>query len=170
MSSTFCSASSQTGTADRFRASRGGTRRNEMKQLTRSMLATLPVVLAACASDPASPPRDTPRSFTAQEAKLANASIAFGLNLYERVSNAEAKPNVLVSPLSASMALGMTMNGAEAGTYDAMRSALGFGTLTEAEINESYKGLIAQLLARDSKVQFNLANSIWYENTFTVKQ
>jgi serpin B len=141
-----------------------------MKKLTRSILVLGPVVLAACASDPASLPRDVPRAFTTGEAKLANASIVFGLNLYERVSNAEAKPNVLVSPLSAAMALGMTMNGAEEGTYDAMRSALGFGSLTEAEINESYRGLIAQLLARDSKVQFNLANSIWYANTFTVKQ
>ena len=51
-----------------------------------------------------------------------------------------------------------------------MRSTLGYGTLSETEINQSYKGLIAQLLARDTSVQFNLANSIWFEQTFAVKQ
>src|SRR5262245_14382585 len=129
--------------------------------------------LAACA-DPGEPgqtqepPRETPRNFTVQEAQLADASVGFGLQLYRQVAGSESKPNVLVSPLSASMALGMTMNGAQGSTYDAMRSALGFGTLSEAEINQSYRGLIAQLLARDAKVSFTLANSIWHERTFSV--
>jgi serpin B len=134
--------------------------------------AFLLVVLPACADpgEPAqqNPPRDPPRNFTVQEAQLADASVGFGLQLYRRVVGAESKANVLVSPLSASMALGMTMNGAQGGTYDAMRTSLGFGTLSEAEINESYRGLIAQLLARDSKVSFTLANSIWHERTFSV--
>src|SRR5262245_36655046 len=129
-----------------------------MKSTKHSIIA-LSALLAACASDPQGPPGDaprvTPRNFTIQEAKIAGASVNFGLDLCQQISSSESKPNVLVSPLSASMALGMTMNGAEAGTWDAMRGALGFGTLTEAEINESYRGLIAQLLARDSKVQFN---------------
>ena len=114
--------------------------------------------------------RETPRGFTVQEGRLAQASVGFGLKLYQEIAGAENKTNLLVSPLSVSMALGMTMNGAEAATYDAMRSSLGFGTLTESEINEAYKGLIAQLLARDKKVEFNLANSVWYANGFQVKQ
>jgi serine protease inhibitor len=114
--------------------------------------------------------RETPRGFTVQEARLADASVGFGLRLYQQVSTAETKPNLLVSPLSASMALGMALNGANNTTLDAMRSALGFGTLTEAEVNQAYKGLIAQLLARDAKIEFNLANSLWHERTFTVNQ
>jgi serine protease inhibitor len=128
--------------------------------------------LAACADpgEPAQqePPRETPRNFTLQEAKLADASVGFGLQLYRRVSGGASEANVLVSPLSASMALGMAMNGAQGGTYDAMRTTLGFGTLSEAEVNESYRGLIAQLLARDSKVSFTIANSVWHERTFSV--
>jgi serine protease inhibitor len=140
-----------------------------MKSSSQSVFAFF-LLLTACAHDPSGPPREAPRNFTVQEAKLASASVDFGISLYEKVAGSESKPNVLLSPLSASMALGMTMNGAEEGTYDAMRGALGFGTLSEGEINESYRGLIAQLLARDSKVQFNLANSIWHERTFAVKQ
>ena len=114
--------------------------------------------------------REPPRSFTANEVRLADASIGFGLKLYQQVAAQESKENLLLSPLSVSMALGMAMNGAEDATYDAMRSSLGFGTLSEAEINQSYKGLIAQLLARDSKVEFKLANSVWYRSGFQVKQ
>jgi serpin B len=133
--------------------------------------ATLTVLLAACGNDPSEPDvREPVRTFTVQETRLADASIGFGLRLYQSVSSSESVPNVLVSPLSASMALGMTMNGAEGTTYDAMRGTLGFGTLAEAEINEAYKGLIAQLLARDAKVTFKLANSIWYERALAVKQ
>ncbi len=133
--------------------------------------AVLVSLLMGCGRDPNEPePREPIRTFTVQEARLADASIGFGLRLFQSVSASETVPNVLVSPLSASMALGMTMNGAEGSTYDAMRSTLGFGTLAEAEINEAYKGLIAQLLARDAKVTFKLANSIWYQQTLAVKQ
>ncbi len=151
---------------------RVGKSMNRMIRMFRMLAgASVLLVLAAC-SDPSGPqePREPLRNFTVQEGKLAEASVGFGLRLYQRVAGAESEANVLVSPLSASMALGMTMNGAESTTYDAMRGTLGFGTLSETEINEAYKGLIAQLLARDAKVTFKLANSIWHERQFQVKQ
>src|SRR5688500_15491888 len=141
-----------------------------MKCMQRSKYAILLVLLFGCAKDPSGPAREIPREFTQAEARLADASTSFGLKFYREVAGAESDPNLILSPLSASMALGMTMNGAQGETYDAMRASLGFGTLVEAEVNEAYKGLIAQLLARDAKVTFNLANSIWYERALTVQQ
>jgi serine protease inhibitor len=141
-----------------------------MKSLKRSMFVILASALVACSQDPSGPAREQPRAFTLAETKLAEASVGFGLTLYRQVAASESKPNLMVSPLSASMALGMTMNGAQGETWEAMRTALGFGSLTEAEVNESYRGLIAQLLARDKKVTFSLANSIWHDRGFTVKQ
>jgi serine protease inhibitor len=140
-----------------------------MKGMQRSKYAIL-LMLVGCAKDPSGPAREIPREFTQTEARLADASVSFGLKFYREVAGAENLPNLMVSPLSASMALGMTMNGAQGETYDAMRTTLGFGTLPEAEVNEAYRGLIAQLLARDPKVTFNLANSIWHERAFSVKQ
>src|SRR5687768_2417112 len=130
------------------------------------------VLTAIGCSDPQDPSdqREPPRSFTVQETRLADATVGFGLRLFKEVSKTESAPNVMISPLSVSVALGMTMNGAESSTYDAMRSALGFGTLVEQEINEGYRGLIAQLLARDPRLTFSIANSIWHERTFQVKQ
>jgi serpin B len=68
------------------------------------------------------------------------------------------------------MALGMTMNGAANATFDQMRSALAFGTATEADINASYKSLITLLRGLDPNVDFRIANSIWYRNTYPFNQ
>ncbi len=141
-----------------------------MKLLDRSSRVVLLFGLASCSTDPSGPPRETPREFTLSESKLADASVTFGLQLYRDVAVTETQPNLMLSPLSASMALGMTMNGAEGETLAAMRTSLGFGTLSESDVNQAYRGLIAQLLARDGKVTFNLANSIWYERALPVKQ
>ena len=141
-----------------------------MKSVQRPLYAMLMVAFAACSEDPVAIPRETPREFTVSETRLADASVSFGLKFYREVAAGESAPNLMLSPLSASMALGMTMNGANGETYDAMRTSLGFGNLSEAEVNEAYKGLVAQLLARDAKVTFNLANSIWYERALTVQQ
>ena len=47
--------------------------------------------------------------------------------------------NIFISPLSVSMALGMTLNGANGSTYDAMQSTLELKGLTEEQINSSYQ-------------------------------
>ncbi len=78
--------------------------------------------------------------------------------------------NVFISPISISMALGMTLNGAAGDTYDAMKQTLELNGLTDAEINNAYKNLIATLLSADPVVDFQIANSIWYRNTMTFEQ
>jgi serine protease inhibitor len=111
-----------------------------------------------------------PAQLTEQEAAVSQANTGFGLSLLREVLSEESDPNVLVSPLSASMALGMTMNGAGGDTWDAMRSTLGFGTMPEAEVREAYRGLIDYLNGRDPSVEFGLANSAWYEESFPVHE
>ena len=129
---------------------------------------------AGCARDEgpdqATPERpDTVREFTLQERAVANASNHFAFELLGEANAAESsKPNLLLSPLSVSMALGMALNGAAGSTFTAMRETLGFGTLSQAEVNAAYEGLIRQLRARDAKVEFGLANSIWYNQGFPV--
>lgn len=131
---------------------------------TRSTLFTAALVLAAC-SDAMAPGvaqiTELPRPLTASEQAVIAASNVFGLDLAARVAAADTRPNVVLSPLSASMALGMTLNGADGATFDAMRGALGFGSLTQAEINASYRDLIDLLADLDPTVRFEIANAIW---------
>src|SRR5215207_2507666 len=111
-----------------------------------------------------------PRALTAGEQRVIGAANDFSFALFRRLSTAQQNDNVFTSPLSASMALGMAMNGAAGTTYDEMRATLGFGaTATETEIGESYKSLIALLRGLDPSVDFRIANSIWYRTGFPVQ-
>jgi serine protease inhibitor len=139
----------------------------------RGLLALL--VLAAC-SDPNAPsdrsPRITalPRTLGAGEQAVITGSNAFGFGLLRELDRTRADSNIFMSPLSASMALGMTMNGAAGQTFDEMRSALAFGTRPASEINASYRSLIDLLRGLDATVDFRIANSIWYRTGFPFEQ
>ena len=134
------------------------------------------VVLAAACNDPSGPsgrtPRITalPRALSAGEQTVIGASNAFGFGLLRELDKTRADSNIFMSPLSASMALGMTMNGAAGQTFDEMRTSLGFGTQPGAEINASYRSLIDLLRGLDRTVDFRIANSIWYRTGFPFEQ
>ena len=83
---------------------------------------------------------------------------------------ADPEANVLVSPLSASMALGMALNGARGTTYDQMQATLGFEDAPLDTVNLGYHGLMTHLPAADSTVSTQLANSAWYRDGFAVEQ
>jgi len=138
-------------------------------------LLVLAALVVAC-KDPSGPeartPRITelPRALSAGEQRVISASNAFGFGLLRELDRTHAGKNIFMSPLSASMALGMTMNGAAGQTYDQMREALAFGSASRSEINESYRSLIDMLRGLDPTVEFRIANSIWYRNTFPFEQ
>jgi serpin B len=144
-------------------------------RLGRTVAATGLAVVAACrtATEPSrdrAPLEALPRALTSSEQKVVNAANDFSFSFFRQVSGAEKDANVFTSPLSASMALGMTMNGAAGATYDQMREALAFGGASETEINQGYKGLISLLRGLDPAVTFRIANSIWYRNDFPFHQ
>src|SRR4051812_49198285 len=91
-------------------------------------LAASLVMASGCDSTgPKTPPAvltALPRALTDQEKSVISANNAFTLALFQRASAAEPAKNVFISPLSASMALGMAMNGARNATFDAMRATL----------------------------------------------
>lgn len=139
----------------------------------------VPTVLIAAAvlacSDPAGPGPDNlidelPRALTADEQSVISRSNGFGLHLLAEVAAADDRSNIVLSPLSASMALGMTMNGAADSTFAAMRSTLGFEGLDQESINDVYRDLIALLVSIDPDVRFEIANAIWANQNLTFHQ
>src|SRR5678816_3433527 len=138
------------------------------------LLATVAVV-AACsdATGPSGGARritELPRALSSGELAVIGASNAFGFNLLRELDRTRADSNIFMSPLSASMALGMTMNGAAGQTFDEMRTALALGTRSGTEINASYRSLIDLLRSLDKAVDFRIANSIWYRAGFPFEQ
>jgi serpin B len=134
------------------------------------------VVAAAACQDPSGPEgpvariTSLPRALSAGEQAVITASNAFGFGLLRELDRTRADSNIFMSPLSASMALGMTMNGAAGETFDEMRTALAFGTKPSAEINAAYRSLIDMLRGLDPSVDFRIANSIWYRDGFPFEQ
>jgi len=111
-----------------------------------------------------------PRPLTSQEQAIVAADNAFGFKLLNTVNRDEPGKNVFISPVSVSMALGMTLNGATGATRDSMEHTLECAGLTQTDINTSYKSLIALLTGLDPKVQFKIANSIWYRPDLVVEE
>jgi serpin B len=132
----------------------------------------LPAALLLQGCELVSPPDEQKaivRSLTEGEARVVEADHEFGLNLFRAISDGAAHENVFISPLSVSTALGMTLNGAEGETKQQIQETLALAGLSDKDINESYRGLIDLLRGLDPKVVFEIANSIWYRDTFTVE-
>lgn len=110
-----------------------------------------------------------PRPLSLNEERLVEAGNDFAFELLDRVHGEAPGENLFLAPLSASMALGMTMNGAVGPTFDQMRSTLGFGTLTLEDINQGYRDLIDLLRTLDTRVELGIGNSIWYRQGFPVR-
>lgn len=101
--------------------------------------------------------------------QVAQTGNAFGLELFRELVKAQPDSNIIVSPLSVSMALGMTLNGAAGATLEAMQSTLGFSGSTMGAVNRGYKHLIDLLEWLDPQVQFEIANSVWCQEGIAFK-
>lgn len=107
-------------------------------------------------------------NLTKKSLELIESDNEFGLEFFRKVMNNDTSDNIMVSPLSVALALGMTYNGAEDSTKEAMKETLKLSDLTDEEINAAYKSIVDQLLKLDPKVILSIANSIWYRQNFTI--
>ena len=126
----------------------------------------LPPIPGVPPTDPAPAP-ELPRALSATEVEVIGAGNRFAFDLLREASR--PGDNLFLSPLSASVALGMTMNGAEGETWNQMRDALGFGGLAEAEINAGYASLIQVLTTLDPAVETAIGNSVWTRLGFQLR-
>lgn len=137
-----------------------------------SVLLAAVSVLSACAG-PTDSSRGTqpvisalPRPLSSDEQIAASATTDFGLTLFRVVNAVTARDsNIALSPISASLALGMLLNGAEGETLDQVRRTIGFGTRDLAQVNAAYKALIPLLTTLDPSVKMTLANAAWFDTS-----
>ncbi len=118
---------------------------------------------------PPAPLTALPRTLTALEREAIRASNDFGLALLREVASDRPGENVVLSPFSASVALGMAYAGAESATADSMRETLGWGARTRDEILSAYRDLPALLMGLDPGVQLGSANAMWVRDGFPVR-
>lgn len=130
-------------------------------------------IFAACQNDEGGssvepkPRKDIPLSRS--EEKFTDESTEFAFRFFKQVNDTEQeKANWMVSPLSASLALGMVTNGAGNNTLAEMQKTLGFSSSSLDEMNAYYQKLTTALLDLDNTTKLGIANSIWIKQGFKV--
>jgi serine protease inhibitor len=130
-------------------------------------LAIVLLLLGGCGTSTESqspPPLLTrlPRTLSPAEQRIVDGGNTFTFELLRQATRTlRPDSNAFLSPLSASMALGMALNGANGETLKDMQAALRLTGLTEAELNQGYRNLIRLLGGLDSRTEMRIANSIW---------
>lgn len=100
-------------------------------------------------------------------AQVVGQSTAFGLDLFAQTV-AGRDDNVMLSPLSASAALTMLLNGTDSETYAQIHTMLGYRDDQDlGAINQAYQSLSRQLLAADPDVKLALANAVFTNSRYT---
>lgn len=147
-----------------------------MKRLisTTLILVSLTAILTtACKknSDENLPGEPVTIQMTPQQVSIVNNGNSFAFDIFRDITESEdGGKNIMISPMSISVALSMTANGAAGATRTAMLEGLRSNGLTVDEINAAYKELVKALLSVDKRVLISIANSVWTEEHFTAKQ
>lgn len=132
-----------------------------------SLFILLALMFAACENEPHRVNEFKP---SPELKSLVQASNGFGYDFMREIDKAaQGNENYMVSPLSVSLALGMTYNGAETDTKTAFEQTLGYPDLSRTQINEAFQSVVGQLLVADPKVVISIANSIWCRDGFAVQ-
>ncbi len=105
----------------------------------------------------------------AKSEQIVSANNEFAFSLFKKIATSENETNFMISPVSASLALGMVYNGAAGETRQAFANTLNYGDATLEETNTVNKNIIDNLTYTGSGSTFKIANSIWIRNTFPVK-
>ena len=137
-----------------------------MTRITRTALVLLMTFIASSCQQEVDPIFD----YNLKSAKVIETNNNFGLELLKTVFASEEEANIMISPASVSIALGMTYNGAETSTMDAFEEVLNYQGLSREEVNEITKELIGVLLTNTKGNLLEIANSIWSRKGFPVKQ
>jgi serine protease inhibitor len=105
-----------------------------------------------------------------QALNISTSANRFGFDLYGVIAAESRGENIFISPLSISLALSMTYNGAAGRTATEMAGVLGVGGMELEEINDSNGRLMKELSGEIEDVRLDIANSLWARDGFTFKK
>src|SRR6185312_11562144 len=138
-----------------------------VNSLSAGLILCFALTFASCHKTIQSPVVDTPLDLPAGSSTITDAANQFAINTFQQTLKTEPSgPNTLISPLSIYLALDMTYNGAAGTTADSMAATLQLQGAPLGQLNAVSHALLQQLPKEDSKVQLNIANSIWYATKF----
>lgn len=140
-----------------------------MKYISFILGIVIAISLAACSEDSSNTPIprvDIPMSRA--ESEIVNTTNSFSLRFFKKVLETENN-NFGASPMSLSMALSMTANGASGEALSEILETIGFEAKDMKDVNTFNSRIVKDLCAVDRTTKISLANSIWIDNSFDVK-
>ncbi len=143
------------------------------KNLTTALSAFLSVVLlSGCSSEsPSSPDENNERrpiSLSRGQQSANDDCTAFSLDLFAEVMKRSQDQNVVVSPLSSFMVLGMIGNAVGDEARAEIVAAVGESMETMTDVNTLCLTLLEQLPAADKRSELSIANSMWLDDFYTM--
>ncbi len=140
-----------------------------MKTIFRITIVLALCAFCSCQTDDSAGDENKTIQVDEKSAQLIEADNEFGLEIFQKIRKESEKENIMISPLSISVAFAMAYNGADKDTKTEMEKAMKLNGLTTDQINSSYKMLINALQSLDKDVVFEIANAIFYADGFSVK-
>ena len=143
-----------------------------MKNLSK-IVAVLAILTAAvsCEKIGGGKNEDNPRKQLELDTKsmeFVKKSNTFAFDFLTRI-DAVAEKDYVVSPMSLQFLLGMVLNGAQGRTADEICQVLGYGAGEMADVNDFNLALLQQLPTLDKKTKLSIANAIFVNQEWKLK-
>ncbi|MCY7350835.1 MAG: serpin family protein [Cytophagaceae bacterium] len=106
---------------------------------------------------------------TLSSARFGAESSEFAFQFFQTLLDQETKDNVIASPLSLHIALGMLLNGADGQTAEELKTVLRLKGYSPEAYNEVYRQLVDGLPKVDNRVSLSIANSIWHRQSYSIE-
>ncbi len=100
--------------------------------------------------------------------RAESADFAFGL--FQNVTSSDYGNNIVLSPLSAKLALAMAYNGASGETARAMTEVLDLESMSLEDANQQLHNLMTSLEQADENVLLEIADSLWADEGIEFKE
>ncbi|GAB4210891.1 MAG: serpin family protein [Synechococcales cyanobacterium] len=133
------------------------------------LVATLALALAASIA-PSRPPVLAASPTPTPVMPMPAPPYTFSFNLWQATKAEKTTENVIISPLSVQLALGMLYNGASGETQTAMAQALAVTGVPVATVNQQAQTTLQRLNQQtEAGVQLTVANSLWLREGIPVQ-
>ena len=130
------------------------------------IIALAAVMLVGCEGGPGTVKTLT---LTEEEQVINQQQNEFSLDLLKRVNAHEDGENVVLSPMSVSAVCAMLANGAEGNTLTQILNTIGAQGYDITDLNDYYKNLLTTLPHLDKYTDMKLADAIWVDDAYQVK-
>ena len=109
-----------------------------------------------------------PLSLSPAQKEFVTEGNVFSMNFLDKVAAAESK-DFIISPLSMQFLLGMILDGTEGQTAEEIATVLGYGKDEVDAVNDYCLAMLQQLPALDKKTKILIADAIYVDQGFDLK-